>query len=66
MKDTEKKDKFRVWGDLLKDTKVELRGNGTAIADPVTLQTAEPDIFIGGDIHHGAKFAIDAIADGIT
>ncbi len=53
-----------VWGDLLKDTKVELRGNGTAIADPVTLQTAEPDIFIGGDIHHGAKFAIDAIADG--
>ena len=53
-----------VWGDLLKGTKVELRGNGTAIADPVTLQTAEPDIFIGGDIHHGAKFAIDAIADG--
>ena len=53
-----------VWGDLLKGTAVELRGNGTAVADPVTLQTAEPDIFIGGDIHHGAKFAIDAIADG--
>ncbi len=52
------------WGDLLKGTKVELRGNGTAVADPVTYQTAEPDIFIGGDIHHGAKFAIDAIADG--
>ena len=53
-----------VWGDLLKDTKVELRPNGTAVADPVTLQTAEPDIFVGGDIFHGAKFAIDAIADG--
>ncbi len=53
-----------VWGDLLKGTKVELRGNGTAVADPVTLQTAEPDIFVGGDINHGAKFAIDAIADG--
>ena len=53
-----------VWGDLLKDTKVELRGGGTAIADPVTLQTAEPDIFVGGDIYHGARFAIDAIADG--
>ena len=53
-----------VWGDLLKDSKVELRGGGTAIADPVTLQTAEPDIFVGGDIFHGARFAIDAIADG--
>jgi len=52
------------WGDLLKDTKVELRGNGTAVADPVTLQTGEPDIFVGGDIYHGARFAIDAIADG--
>lgn len=41
-----------------------LRRNGTAEADPVTLQTAEPDIFVGGDIHHGARFAIDAIADG--
>ena len=53
-----------VWGDLLKGSKVELRGNGTVVADPVTLQTGEPDIFVGGDINHGAKFAIDAIADG--
>ncbi len=53
-----------VWGDLLKGTKVETRPNGTAIADPTTLQTAEPDIFVGGDIFHGARFAIDAIADG--
>ncbi len=52
------------WGDLLKGTKVELRRNGTAVADPVTLQTAEPDIFVGGDINHGARFCIDAIADG--
>lgn len=52
------------WGGLLDGSKVVLRGNGTAEADLVTLQTAEPDIFVGGDIHHGAKFAIDAIADG--
>lgn len=52
------------WGDLLEGTKVKLRRNGTAEADPVTLQTAEPDIFVGGDINHGARFAIDAIADG--
>ena len=52
------------WGELLKGSKVELRPNGTAVADAVTLQTAEPDIFVGGDIFHGARFAIDAIADG--
>ena len=52
------------WGDLLKGSKVKLRRNGTAEADPITLQTAEPDIFVGGDIHRGARFAIDAIADG--
>ena len=52
------------WGDLLKDTKVELAPNGTAIADPVTYQTKEPDIFVGGDVYTGPKFAIDAIAAG--
>ena len=52
------------WGELLKGSRVALRRNGTAEADPVTLQTAEPDIFVGGDIFHGARFAIDAIADG--
>ncbi len=53
-----------VWGGLLDGSKVETRPNGTAIADSVTLQTGEPDVFVGGDIYHGAKFAIDAIADG--
>jgi len=53
-----------VWGDLLKGTKVELNPNGTVKADPVTYQTAEPDIFVGGDVYTGPKFAIDAIAAG--
>ena len=53
-----------VWGDLLKDTKVELRPNGGVIADSLTLQTAEPDIFAGGDVFTGPRFAIDAIAGG--
>lgn len=35
-----------------------------AKADPVTYQTAEPDIFVGGDAYTGQKFAIDAIAAG--
>ena len=53
-----------VWGDLLKGSKVELRPNGCVMADPVTFQTAEPDIFVGGDVYHGARFVIDAIATG--
>ena len=53
-----------VWGDLLNGSKVELgRGNG-AVADPKTYQTAQPDIFVGGDVYTGPKFAIDAIAAG--
>ena len=53
-----------VWGGLLEGTKVELNSNKTAKADPVTYQTAEPDIFVGGDVYTGPKFAIDAIAAG--
>ena len=40
------------------------RGNG-AVADAL-YQTAEPDIFVGGDVYTGPKFAIDAIAAGKT
>ncbi|WP_242622753.1 FAD-dependent oxidoreductase [Lachnoclostridium sp. Marseille-P6806] len=52
------------WGALLEGTKVELGRGATVVHDPVTFQTGEPDIFVGGDIGHGARFAIDAIADG--
>lgn len=53
-----------IWGNLLEGSKVELgRGNG-AVADKVTYQTAELDIFVGGDVYTGPKFAIDAIAAG--
>ena len=52
------------WGGLLSESKVEQNGNGTAIADPLTLQTSEPDVFVGGDCFTGPKFAIHAIAAG--
>ncbi|NBH61366.1 FAD-dependent oxidoreductase [Anaerotruncus sp. 80] len=52
------------WGDLLKDSKVELGRGQAAVADSLTYQTAEPDIFVGGDVYTGPKFAIDAIAAG--
>lgn len=53
-----------LWGDLLRDSKVELGRGNAAVADALTYQTAEPDIFVGGDVYTGPKFAIDAIAAG--
>lgn len=50
------------WVALLDGENVELRKNGTAVCDGLTLQTAQPDIFVGGDVTTGPKFAIGAIA----
>ena len=50
--------------DLLKDTKVEFTRGVYPVADKLTYQTAEEDIFVGGDCFTGPKFAIDAIAAG--
>lgn len=52
------------WGSLLDGSKVELGRGNSAVADPLTYQTAQPDIFVGGDVYTGPKFAIDAIAAG--
>ncbi|MBQ0058907.1 MAG: FAD-dependent oxidoreductase [Lachnospiraceae bacterium] len=52
------------WGNLLKDTKVEFWHGNYPVADSLTYQTAEPDIFVGGDVFHGPSFATDAIEDG--
>ena len=51
-------------GGLFSGTDVQFNANGTVKADPVTYQTAEADIFVGGDVYTGPKFAIDAIAAG--
>ena len=37
---------------------------GTVDADPITCQTAVPDVFAGGDVVTGPQFVIDAIAAG--
>lgn len=52
------------WGHMLDNLHVELRPNGSALANKLTYQTSEPDIFVGGDVYTGPKFAIDAIAAG--
>lgn len=43
---------------------MQFNKNGTVIADPVTGQTGQSDVFAGGDFVTGPKFAIDAIAAG--
>ena len=51
------------WGELdVGELKTGKKGN--AEADAVTYQTAQKDIFVGGDVYTGPKFAIDAIAAG--
>lgn len=52
------------WGHMLDNLHVELRPNGGALANKLTYQTSAPDIFVGGDVYTGPKFAIDAIAAG--
>jgi NADPH-dependent glutamate synthase beta subunit-like oxidoreductase/ferredoxin len=52
------------WGGLLEGSQVELGRGNTAVADGFTYQTAQPDVFVGGDAFSGPKFAIDAIAAG--
>jgi ferredoxin len=52
------------WGNLLEGSKAELNPNQTIKANPLTFQTTQPDIFAGGDVYTGPRFAIDAIAAG--
>lgn len=51
------------WGAL--DTGAMVKGKkNNAEADDITYQTAERDVFVGGDCLTGPRFAIDAIAAG--
>ena len=52
------------WGSLLEGSAVELGRGNTAVADGFTYQTAQDDVFVGGDAFTGPRFVIDAIAAG--
>ena len=52
------------WGNMLDNLDLKRRSNGGALADKLTYQTSAPDIFVGGDVYTGPRFAIDAIAAG--
>ena len=43
---------------------LKLTEKGLVAADGFTYQTSQPDVFVGGDVYTGPKFAIDAIAAG--
>ena len=51
-------------GALFEGSKVEFGRGNSPVADKLTLQSAQEDIFVGGDCLTGPKFAIDAIATG--
>jgi NADPH-dependent glutamate synthase beta subunit-like oxidoreductase/ferredoxin len=44
---------------------LELGRGGTVAVDPTTLATSHPRIWAGGDVAHGPRNLIDAIADGL-
>lgn len=50
-------------GRTAEGSKAEMDVN-TVKADELTWQTAQPDVFTGGDCATGPKFAINAIAEG--
>ena len=52
------------WGKMLEGTKVEFHHGNYPIADKLTYQTNDEQIFVGGDVYTGPKFVIDAIAQG--
>jgi NADPH-dependent glutamate synthase beta subunit-like oxidoreductase/ferredoxin len=49
--------------EVLGDVDLE-RSRGGIKADPITLRTSHPRIWAGGDVAHGPRNLIDAIADG--
>lgn len=52
------------YGAILSGTKAETPNGKLIPCDAVTFQSAEPDIFIGGDCATGPLYTIDAIANG--
>lgn len=52
------------WGSLIENENIEFVHGNYPKADSLTYQTKTDDIFVGGDVYTGPKFAIDAIAAG--
>lgn len=53
-----------VWGQLLDRTDIQIDKAKRVKVEPLSYQTGQEDIFAGGDVVTGPRFAIDAIAQG--
>ena len=49
---------------FLGDVELDTAPNGTVRVDPESLRTSHPNVWAGGDVAHGPRNLIDAIADG--
>jgi NADPH-dependent glutamate synthase beta subunit-like oxidoreductase len=52
------------WGGMLESSAAKLDDSSRILVDSLTFQSAQPDVFAGGDAVTGPRFAIDAIAAG--
>ncbi len=52
------------WGKLIDGENLDLLPNRGPISNKLTQQTSVDDVFVGGDVAYGPRFAIDAIASG--
>ena len=52
------------WGNMLDGENVEFWHGNYPVADELTFQTKQPDVFVGGDVYTGPKFVINAIEAG--
>ena len=52
------------WGNLLDQTNISIDNGRRVITKELSYQTGDEDVFAGGDVVSGPRFAIDAIAAG--
>lgn len=52
------------WNTLLDQTKMSIDKGRRIVVKPLSYQTGEEDVFAGGDVVTGPRFAIEAIASG--
>lgn len=52
------------WGGIVENEAIKLDARKRIVVEDVSYQSEQPDIFAGGDVVTGPKFAIDGIATG--
>jgi NADPH-dependent glutamate synthase beta subunit-like oxidoreductase len=50
---------------IKEDDGIEISGRGTIVVDRESLATTAPGVYAGGDVAFGARFVVEAVADGL-